>query len=127
MIEDDKRIEQTSHEEKGTTLVPACLGAGVGQSRQFAELREGLPVPCGDLRHSVNTNTEGWMYGLYRCRIQMQMGSLTVWPMEMRSQPMEVALSGVEVVERDILAVLFLPFELIDVMMMMMMMRRMES
>lgn len=33
---------------------------------------------------------------------------------------MEVALSGVEVVERDILAVLFLPFELIDVMMMMM-------
>lgn len=66
------------------------------------------------------------MYGLYRCRIQMQMGSLTVWPMEMRSQPMEVALSGVEVVERDILAVLFLPFELIDVMMMMMM-RRMES
>lgn len=61
----------------------------------------------------------------YRCRIQMQMGSLTVWPMEMRSQPMEVALSGVEVVERDILAVLFLPFELIDVMMMMM--RRMES
>lgn len=125
MIEDDKRIEQTSHEEKGTTLVPACLGAGVGQSRQFAELREGLPVPCGDLRHSVNT--EGWMYGLYRCRIQMQMGSLTVWPMEMRSQPMEVALSGVEVVERDILAVLFLPFELIDVMMMMMMMRRMES
>lgn len=65
------------------------------------------------------------MYGLYRCRIQMQMGSLTVWPMEMRSQPMEVALSGVEVVERDILAVLFLPFELIDVMMMMM--RRMES
>ena len=67
------------------------------------------------------------MYGLYRCRIQMQMGSLTVWPMEMRSQPMEVALSGVEVVERDILAVLFLPFELIDVMMMMLMPRPSSS
>jgi hypothetical protein len=40
---------------------------------------------------------------------EMGWRSLTVWATEMRSQPMEVALSGVEVVERDILLVCFLP------------------
>jgi hypothetical protein len=37
--------------------------------------------------------------------------SRTVWATEMRSQPIEVALSGVEVVERDILLVMGSSFE----------------